>query len=451
MLYLNKFLSEIKKNPQILKSNEVILTLGLSSTQIKELKKFALEKEFITQEKSGCFISEKGDAYLSSNPIISWKTKDFQLRPNINLEYLKEEKTPAILTKAIRNLARNLIENQELKPFSLEQALKNDLNKCQDLYSKIEFDILEGKRISLEKVYEKFKSLGITKSLISVMILQVILNNSEKLAIYEKFQFQLKFDQLMFERMIACPENFEIQKTEMNDIYILKDIAKIILNKKSNNILEITKGLYTIIKALDKYVMNTQNLSKNTIRLRNVIINAKDPISLFNRDIPNVYGVKTLEDADRKFLNDFKNSLYELKNCINELINELKKLILSNFDAKTKEELSARFNIIKDYIGEQELKVLYNNIIEINVSDDLWINRIATFINKSRVPKDWSDMDFADFKIKIKELALKIAIVETTIGSYDYPKSKNYNELLEKLKTLSKPEQLMFLREFSTK
>ena len=46
MLYLNKFLSEIKKNPQILKSNEVILTLGLSSTQIKELKKIAEKRNF---------------------------------------------------------------------------------------------------------------------------------------------------------------------------------------------------------------------------------------------------------------------------------------------------------------------------------------------------------------------------------------------------------------------
>jgi hypothetical protein len=114
---------------------------------------------------------------------------------------------------------------------------------------------------------------------------------------------------------------------------------------------------------------------------------------------------------------------------------------------------SNEYNEIYKYNKNNSIssKVLYNNIIEINVSDDLWINRIATFINKSRVPKDWSDKDFSDFKIKIKELALKIAIVETTIGSYDYPKSKKYNELFEKLKTLSKPEQLMFLREFSTK
>ena len=79
------------------------------------------------------------------------------------------------------------------------------------------------------------------------------------------------------------------------------------------NILEITKGLYKIIKSLDKYTMNTQNLNTKTLRLRNVILNAKDPISLFKRDIPKTLVGKELCDCDRDFLNNLKLSLNELK------------------------------------------------------------------------------------------------------------------------------------------
>ncbi len=447
MLYLNKFLTEIKKNSNLLKSKDYILKLGISSTQIKELKKYALENQFIKSEKAELTVTALGEQYLLSNPLKSWKSKEFPLRPDINLEYLKDEKTPAILTKAIRNLSKHLIDGNELKQYSIEDLLCKELKKCHKLYSMIETEILNGNRISLNDVYAKYISLGITKSLIAIIILQVLLNNKDVLAIYEKTQFQLNFNHLMFDRMIACPENFEIQKTEIYDIYILKDISKIILNKSSNNILEITKGLYSTIKKLDKYTMNTEKLSKNTLRFRTIVLNAKDPISLFQRDIPKVFGINTLKDGDRKFLNDLKITLNELKNSTEELLKELKEYIFETFNVKTRNELSERFIAIKDYIGEQDLKILYNTITELNVNDELWINRIATFINKSRVPKDWNDKDYIDFKIKAKELALIFSIIEATIGTKNYNSSKNYNSLIKNFTKFSKPEKLTFLRE----
>lgn len=446
MLYLNKFLEKIKENPLIFKSQQIILNFGLTSSQIKELKKFSTENNLIYAEKQEYFLTENGEKYILEHPAQKWQSKDFSLRPEINLELLKEEKTPATLTKALRLLAKHLLENQPLKEFSVEHALYEDLKKCKNLHQKIQDDILSGKRILLETIYSKYHNLGLTKSLIFGIILIVLSENISKIAIYEKSQFQLIFNGLMFDRMIACPQNFEIQKTEMPDEYILKDVSKIILNKKSDNILEITKGLYATIKSFDKYTMNTQNLTPKTLRLRNVIINAKDPISLFERDIPKVLSGKMLHDSDREFLNNLKISLDELKNCTSNLVIELKDFIFSSFKAKTKKELAERFLAIKDFIGEKELKILYNNVLETDVNDELWTNRIATFINKYRVPKDWSDEDYADFKVKTKELAFKFEILESTLGTNEITPDKNSKALLDKFFKLSKPEQISFLR-----
>lgn len=446
MLYLNKLLSEIKKDSKLFKDPEIILKLGLTTTDIKKLKKQALENQLITQSKQECFLTSKGEEFLVSNSTPKSQSQDFTLRPELNVEYLKEEKTPAVLTKAIRAYAKTLIENSPIKKLSLEQALIKDIENCKSLYSKLEADILNNKRVCLKPIYEKYLQKGLTKSLISCVILAIITNNLEKIAIYEKSQFQLKFDTLMFDRIIACPENFEIQKTEMPDEYLLKDISKIILNKKSNNILEITKGLYKIIKNLDKYTMNTENLSKKTLRLRNMIINAKDPISLFERDIPKALGQKSLRECDREFLNELKKSLNELKNCTENLIINIRTFFFESFKTISKENLSERFSNLQEYIGEKDLKILLNNIIEINIDDDLWINRIATFINKSRVPKDWSDEDYADFKIKTKELALKFFIIESIAGTKDFTTSKNYHSVLKNFLKLTKAEQIIFLR-----
>lgn len=446
MLYLNKLLAKIKETPSIFKNPNIILILGLTNSQIKDLKKYALENQFITQSKQEYYLTEKGEEYLVKNPKKTWATSEYPLRSEVNFEYLKEEKTPSVLTKAIRNIAKHFLEDLPLKEFSPEQAILEDMKKCQNLSSKIESDILSGKRKSLNTIYEKYIQKGITKSLISLLILEIMVNSLDKIAIYEKGQFQLNFDPLMFDRFIACPHNFELQKTEMEDEYILKDVSKIILNKKSNNILEITKGLYSIVKTLDKYTINTQNLDKKTLRFRNVVLNAKDPISLFERDIPRAFGYKFLSDCDRNFLDDLKKSLQELKNCIESLIKDIKSFLFKEFKSKSKEELAQRFILIKEFLNEKDLKVLFNTITELDATDNLWTNRVATFINKARVPKDWSDEDLSDFKIKTKELALKLFVLESTVGTNESLVSEKYHKVLNSFLNLSKSEQNVLLR-----
>ena len=446
MLYLNKLLLGIKKDSLLFKSPEIVLKLGISSSQIKELKKYALENQLITQQKQEFTLTTLGEDYLVKNPIENLQVKSPLQAPNINVEYLKLEKTPAILTKAIRALGRYFIEKENLKEFSLEQALFEDIKRNEKLKLKIEKDILNGKRNDLEYIFEKYINLGLTKSLVSILLLVVLTENNERIAIYERAQFQLKLDSLMFDRMFACPQNFELQRTEMPDEYILKDVSNIILNKKTDNILEITKGLFVIIKNLEKYTLNTQNLTPKTLRFRNVIMNAKDPISLFERDIPRALGEKSLKECDREFLNNLKISLDELKNCYKNLVLDLGTFIFKTFDAKAKTDLSERFLAIKEFIGDSELKILLNTIIDVNVSDDLWINRVATYINKSRVPKDWSDEDYADFKVKTKELSLKFALLETTVGTTQSDLSRKSLSVLNDYLELTKIEQINLLR-----
>ena len=236
MIHLNKFLSRIKENSAILKTPDVILSIGLNQTDIKKLKKFAFENQFITTNKNEFFLTEKGLKYLEEHPLTNWSNKEFSLRPQINIEYLKEEKMPSVLTRSIRQIVKYYIENQPIKEFSLESALLEDIQNCEKLIKTIEKDILSKKRIYLDTIYNKYLEKGLTKSLISLVLIKIFTENLDKIAFYEKQQFQLKFDSLMFDRIMAVPENFEVQRTEMEDEYILKDISKIILNKKRNNL-----------------------------------------------------------------------------------------------------------------------------------------------------------------------------------------------------------------------
>ena len=85
MQYLNKLLSKIEEKPELFKTNEIILTLGLTNSQIKSLKKYALENQLITQSKQKYFLTESGKNYLVLNPLIKWSNKNFPLRHEINV------------------------------------------------------------------------------------------------------------------------------------------------------------------------------------------------------------------------------------------------------------------------------------------------------------------------------------------------------------------------------
>ena len=449
MEHLNKLLKNVEKESTIFKNPDLNFILGLTNTQIKDLKKFAIQNELIYEEKKEFFLTQKGKEYIAQNPIKSWCSKEFPKRPEINLEYLKLEKMPPILTKAIRCLARHLLENEDLKENSTESFLVRELlaenSTCKDLKKEIEQYVLQDKKIKLTDLFEHFQSYGLTKSIIGILLLDVLAHNKDILAIYEKLQFQLKLNQLMFDRMLFCPQNFEIQKTIMEELPILENISKVLSKEKTNNILDITKSLIYFIRELDKYTLHTERLSKKTLRFRNVIMNAKDPISLFYRDIPKVLSGKLLPECDEEFLKNYKSAIKELKNATNAMVDEINQFFFDSFNTKSREELSQRFEKVQEFIGEKELKILFNNVVEKEADNTLWINRIATFINKSRVPKDWSDEDVADFKVKVKDLAIKFYTIEATVGTTNLGISKNFDKIIKQLLELSKAEQNVIL------
>ena len=328
----------------------------------------------------------------------------------------------------------------------MTQELLSGNSNCKNLREEIEKYILQGKKIKLTELFEEFVSKDYTKSVVAVLLLDVLAKNRDNLAIYEKLQFQLNLNQLMFDRMIFCPQNFEIQKTLMEELPILEEISLVLAEKPSKNILDITKALIHFIRDLDKYTLNTERLSKKTLRFRNVIMNAKDPISLFNRDIPKVLSGKMLADCDEEFLNNYKIAIKELKKATSNMVEEINNFFFESFRSTSRKELTERFETIEEFIGEKELKILFNNVIEKEAEDTLWIERIATFINKSRVPKDWSDEDVADFKVKVKELAIKFLALESTSGKITIVFDDKLNNLFKQLVELTQAEKNILLR-----
>lgn len=451
MQYLSKLLKAIENNPKLFQRHDINFILGLMTTQVKDLKRYALKENLISEQKREYFLTIFGKEYLAQNPKEKLADEENPKRPEINLEYLKEEKTPPSLTKAIRLLARHLLEGEVLKENSAEHYLVRELlcskSSCAEVKKEIENVILQENQFKLTALFEKFLAppYGLTKSILSVLLLDILAKNKNILAIYENSQFQLKLTALMFDRMIYCPQNFEIKITVVENLPILEEISGVILPCKSKNILDSTKGLIHFIKRLDNYTISTERLSKESIRFRNLILNAKDPVNLFFRDIPNVLENKILCQCDDTLVEKFSKVIYELQNAYPNLIKEIQIFLFESFNEKDRENLAKRFGAVKEYLPDNELKILHNNVKELNSPQSLWIERIATFVNKSRVPKDWSDNDVADFKVKVKDLALKFILIEATAGDAGVVDA-DVLALADKIQKLSEVQRKTLLR-----
>lgn len=449
---ITKVLKLIQENPYLLSEKDVNYIVGASSTEIINIKKYIINQGLATRIKNFFQLTDAGLEFLKNNPYESWCNKEYPKRPNTNLEYLKAEIQPAILSKAIRRLAEHLLEGKDIKLYSMEHNIYREIFTDPSVFTNIRTDakkyLEQDRKIKLANFYDKFMNppYGLTKSLTSILLLYALTKTKNELAIYELFEFQLKLDTNMFFRMLYRPERFETQYTIINDIPIIEGISQIILPYKNRNILGLTKGLIAIIQSLDKYTLNTSRLSPMTIRFRNAIIHAKDPISLFYRDIPNILDNKLLCYCGADFSRKFKLCIDELQYNYISLKEELRMFLFKVFNDTERHSLKKRCEIIEDYLNNKRLKILCRNIKDNTYDDDLWIERIATYINGTKVPKDWTDENVADFKIKLKALADSFLIIESTAGISEIKFNKAMQDVLSQLLKLSKNKQLLIAK-----
>lgn len=283
-----------------------------------------------------------------------------------------------------------------------------------------------------------------TKSLTAILLLDFICKNINKIVIYKSGEIQLQINHILFINLIGCPERYYIKNVINKKNPLLYEVSKLVLDEPSENVLLIVKALIYFIKKLNKRTLQTNKLNKKTIRFRNAILNAEDPIQLLCEEIPKILCSKNIDDCPRNFIDLFSMSLNELRNSYPIFLKELTEFLLTSFNASSREELTKRFINLQDYLGSKELNILFSNITEPFSTNQLWIERICISQNGSLAPEDWNDNDTANFKLKIKASAnifLKIEEIVFDLTQFKESSSKLQKSIIHLLSQLNKREQ----------
>lgn len=452
---VSKFLCNLKDSPDLLKNSDKHVILGMTDSQIQNVKKYALDHNLLKESAKSIYcITKQAESFIKKHPYCSWISSEYPKRPDVNVEYLKYEKCPAALTRSIKSICRILMNEEQLKQNSIEECIIKEILLTSTSFKAINSEIADiiinkKERVTVSYLINKFqeKPYGLTASIIRILLCDFLISKKNQIAFFENNQFILKIDSVMFERMFAVPEKFELQFVEPIDMPIIAEISKVILPFETNNILEVTKGMLYLIKNSNKFTLHTENINPKTVKFRNTILNAKDPIRLFYVDIPKIFCSKILCRCDNELAQCILDSIEELQNCYNKLIKHLLRYVLKEFKAKNRKDLSNRFHNVKEFFTNSAFSVILEFLDDDNNTDKRFIEKFAAYINKKRVPKDWCDIDVADFKLNVKDIAYKFILIESSAKStLDKPDLK-VQKIIDEIKRLNKIQQNTLLRQ----
>lgn len=195
--------------------------------------------------------------------------------------------------------------------------------------------------------------------------------------------------------IVKSPNNYSIKAFNVDGVRLnLFNKYRTLLEqsqeeKPSNeSFIQTIRPFLTFYRDLPKYAKQTQRLSKETLALRKVIEESKDPEQTFFEGFPSALGYSLVDlekdpNLAEKFISQLQLSIKELRTCFDELLNRFEGLIQEEILGETldfpryKERLIQRFEGLKEYRLLQYQKTFYQRIKSPLEDRHAWLNALG--------------------------------------------------------------------------
>jgi len=200
--------------------------------------------------------------------------------------------------------------------------------------------------------------------------------------------------------------------------HVLNTNVALLENLRNKSILSVVVPLTEFIKALPQYALRTRSLSPEALRLRNTILNARDPQKLLFHEIPEALGMvplsaehpEALQNAP-SFCRAFAEALEEINSAFENFSRRVASLFLEIFekdfpDATTletlRELLRTRGEELLPVCMDGEIKPLLSLFASERCAEDFWFSQVAALVMKKPL-SSWHDSDVEPFLFRAKE------------------------------------------------
>jgi hypothetical protein len=282
---------------------------------------------------------------------------------------------------------------------------------------------------------------GLKLGVIPIVFCAAAMAYDTEIAFYENGAFLPEITVDAFERLVKSPESFELRRYRIEglrrDVYIqLAHLFGQPTPARGESLLSVVKPLFRFLRRLPTYCQTTTRLSPRTLKVRTVLMHAKEPDQLLFRELPEACGMKPFDAAEKdgtrakQFFDALRASITELQRAYEDLLRDLQELLFRAFDQPARAKLEARAQAVAPYCVEPKLKAVVNHIANQHMDDTLWIEAIATTV-VGKAPKSWSDDDRIRFEIGLAEMSRNIRHLEALL--YEERKRLDAGKRLEEV------------------
>lgn len=289
---------------------------------------------------------------------------------------------------------------------------------------------------NLSRLYEELSKppYGIKNGPIPVLLLSILQYYSEYISIYLDGNFIPVLGTEHFELFYRKPERFAVKYFNITGLKarLFHELEGIFSINKSGDsvrlrnktVLSVVKPIIGFVRKLPEYTINTKDsLSERTIKVREAVLEAREPDSLLFDALPKACGLERLdleEQFDRKVIKQFRSNLAhalkELQNAYEVLLSDCKDLIYKAFkvssDAqKIREDLRVRASYLHGQVIEDQLRRFILAAINEEDSDTVWLETLVMVI-ADRPARVWKDKDRLVFESKLYDLARRFRNLE---------------------------------------
>lgn len=292
-------------------------------------------------------------------------------------------------------------------------------------------------RISVESLFADLRDVpfGVRDGLLPILLVVVLIEHQREIALYENGTFLSHVGPEEILRLTKRPSAFELQMCRLKGVRlaVFEDLLGLLsienASRSKARLLDIVRPLCVFVAQLPQYTRTTVNLSKNARRVRDVILNAREPGTLLFKELPIACGFEPFnletrsqrnEATGRKFAQTLKASLEELRMAFPSLTDKMRDAIASafewpgGFNQTFRVSLEERAAALLVNLRDLDLKAFCLRVMDSNLPESDWLQSVGSFL-ASAPPSLWKDEDALVFNEKLQQVVHKFLRVESVL------------------------------------
>lgn len=255
---------------------------------------------------------------------------------------------------------------------------------------------------------------GLRDGLFPILIAVVAIEGEHEIAFYENGTFLRDVGRDAFLRMTKAPEKFEIQLCKIEGVrsalfHQLAQVLEVTTTGQDIELLDVVRNLCEFVARLPEYSRNTNSLDPITLAVRNVILQARDPVKMVFHDLPDACGLRKFvigksaaTDEAHQFVLTLKQALDDLRAAFTNLQGRIEAGLASEFGyeneqvGKYRTKLAKRAERLLVRVTENKLKAFAFRLFDEALPETDWLGSVGSVL-ALRPPDKWKDEDEETF------------------------------------------------------